>query len=97
MRPVSVLEVDPIDIVLEVLLEMKKVWSKNSLQMFWIYMVFFLEAESSEWSFELLRNATPFVGPVPFSLRLSATIVCACNTSPWRRFQIFLPVYNPLT
>jgi hypothetical protein len=56
MRPVSVLEVDPIDIVLEVLLEMKKVWSKNSLQMFWIYMVFFLEAESNEWSFELLRN-----------------------------------------
>jgi hypothetical protein len=56
MRPVSVLEVDPIDIVLEVLLEMKKVWSKNSLQMFWIYMVFFLEAESNEWSFDLLRN-----------------------------------------
>jgi hypothetical protein len=60
MRPVAVLKVDPIDIALEVLPEMKKVWSKNSLQMFWIYTVFFLEAEFNKWTYELLRNGVLF-------------------------------------
>lgn len=38
--------------------------------MCWTYMVFFLEAESKEWSFELLRNAMPFVSAVPFFLEI---------------------------
>jgi hypothetical protein len=39
-------------------------------------MVFFLEAESNKWSFELLRNAMPFVSAFVSAVPFFLEIVC---------------------